>query len=213
MTVYFQHIEGSKKGLVEPFNLDRIRIGRLSDSDLKFNPRKDRAVSGNHAEIYRQGEVFVIEDLKSRNGTFVNKSRIIQATPIADGDLIEFSTRGPKVVFFTKDPEIRTNGADREKLAHQEYRPKSFAMMVGDALAEAQSSASGRLGGLAVFIREVFKEASAHSSRRFRLIFISLLILLLEVTGGLIYVKYQKRQELNRKVQELIQLRSTEGGN
>ncbi len=103
MAVYFKYTEGSKKGQVQSFDKDRIRIGRQSDNDLKFDPRKDLEISGHHAEIYREGDTFFIKDLHSRNGTFLNSKRIDQPSAIADGDILQFSARGPKIIFSTRD--------------------------------------------------------------------------------------------------------------
>ena len=103
MTVYFEHAEGSKKGQIEAFDTDRIRIGRKSDNDLRFDAERDREVSGYHAEVYREGPTFYIRDLRSTNGTYLNARRIDQPTAIADGDIIQLSARGPKIVFSLKD--------------------------------------------------------------------------------------------------------------
>lgn len=47
-------------------------IGRLPDNTVVIdNP----AVSGHHACISRDGDLFVVEDLQSTNGTFVNEKR------------------------------------------------------------------------------------------------------------------------------------------
>jgi pSer/pThr/pTyr-binding forkhead associated (FHA) protein len=61
-------------------SVDEIRIGRRSDIELSL-PFK--ALSGLHARLRRQGSgggershTWVIEDLESKNGTFVGKSRI-----------------------------------------------------------------------------------------------------------------------------------------
>jgi len=61
-------------------SVDEIRIGRRSDVELSL-PFK--ALSGLHARLRRQGSgggarshTWVIEDLESKNGTFVGKSRI-----------------------------------------------------------------------------------------------------------------------------------------
>ncbi|MFV9503809.1 MAG: FHA domain-containing protein [Oscillochloridaceae bacterium umkhey_bin13] len=50
-------------------------------------------VSRRHALIKRQGERFVVQDLMSANGTFVNGLRLPpnQAIPIAPGDELRFS--------------------------------------------------------------------------------------------------------------------------
>lgn len=48
-------------------------IGRTPNNDICID---NLAVSRNHAQIVREGECFVIEDLDSNNGTFVNGNRI-----------------------------------------------------------------------------------------------------------------------------------------
>jgi type VI secretion system protein ImpL len=104
MIIYLEHIAGSKKGQVESFESERIRIGRQADNDLRVDPEKERGVSGHHAEIYRQGEAFWVKDLQSKNGTYVNGRLISQPTPVAPGDIIQFSPHGPKVALLTKTP-------------------------------------------------------------------------------------------------------------
>jgi type VI secretion system protein ImpL len=97
--IYLKHVEGGKRGQVESFDLERIRIGRHPDNDLKFDPGMDREVSGHHAEILCQGERVSIRDLQSRNGTLVNGRRINQTTLLRHGDAIQFAPTGPKVIF------------------------------------------------------------------------------------------------------------------
>lgn len=97
--IYLKHVEGSKRGQVEEFDLERIRVGRHPDNDLKFDPGVDREVSGHHAEILCQGEQVSIRDLQSRNGTLVNGRRINQTTALRHGDTIQFAPTGPKIIF------------------------------------------------------------------------------------------------------------------
>jgi len=52
-------------------------IGRLPDNTLVIdNP----AVSGHHACVFRDGDAYIVEDLQSTNGTFVNEKRITRRT-------------------------------------------------------------------------------------------------------------------------------------
>jgi pSer/pThr/pTyr-binding forkhead associated (FHA) protein len=61
-----------------------VAIGRLPDNDLVIdNP----AVSGRHARVYREGDHYVLEDLKSTNGTFVNNKPIARHT-LLEGDSV-----------------------------------------------------------------------------------------------------------------------------
>jgi len=61
-------------------------IGRRPGANLQvISPR----VSGRHAELLTIGKHLFIRDLGSTNGTYVNRRRIEQPTPIAEGDHIE----------------------------------------------------------------------------------------------------------------------------
>ncbi len=66
--------------------LDRplIRIGRSSKNDLVLD---DDQVSRAHAEVSFQDGRFVVADLKSRNGVFVDKARVVRA-PLSSGSRI-----------------------------------------------------------------------------------------------------------------------------
>ena len=99
MPILLRYTEGSKAGQVDSFDQDNVRIGRQSDNDVQFDPRQDVSVSGYHAEIYRDGEAFFIKDLQSRNGTFVNSHKIDQPVLLKEGDVVQISGRGPKLVF------------------------------------------------------------------------------------------------------------------
>jgi pSer/pThr/pTyr-binding forkhead associated (FHA) protein len=48
----------------------------------------DPAVSTRHAEVAVRGGAFVVTDLGSTNGTFINNARISQPTRLGDGDLL-----------------------------------------------------------------------------------------------------------------------------
>jgi hypothetical protein len=53
-----------------------VTIGRSPGSDL---PLDDGFVSSTHARIVPRGPYFVVEDLGSTNGTFVNEKRVTEA--------------------------------------------------------------------------------------------------------------------------------------
>lgn len=59
----------------------------------------DPEVSRRHAQIIFQGGRYVIEDLGSTNGTFVNERRITVPTPLSNGDLIEVG-EATKITFL-----------------------------------------------------------------------------------------------------------------
>jgi hypothetical protein len=66
--------------------LDRtLIIGRRPDCDLTL---RDDAVSGHHARIIWDGNGWILEDLGSRNGTYVNGERASRPVPLQTGDAI-----------------------------------------------------------------------------------------------------------------------------
>ena len=60
-------------------------IGRANSNTITIN---DPSVSTNHARIVRTADGFVLEDLKSRNGTFVNGEKVAEKRLLVDGDLV-----------------------------------------------------------------------------------------------------------------------------
>lgn len=56
-----------------PIDKDIITIGRKPGNDIHID---NLAVSGFHAKVYRDGDKFIIEDMGSLNGTFVNGTKI-----------------------------------------------------------------------------------------------------------------------------------------
>ncbi len=64
-----------------------VRIGRAGDNDLVV---AEPQVSSHHAELeYRQGH-FYLRDLRSTNGTWINKERLQAETLLKPGDVVAF---------------------------------------------------------------------------------------------------------------------------
>ena len=73
-------------------------IGRMPDNTVVIeNP----AVSSHHACVFRSGDDFIVEDLESTNGTFVNEKRVTRRT-LQSGDVVLI---GKHKVMFDRDAE------------------------------------------------------------------------------------------------------------
>ncbi len=92
-------LSGALAGRIYVFSKTEIQIGRQSSSDLQFDPQRDLEVSAQHGVIIRQGSQWVVRDLESRNGVFVNGHRIKGNTPLQDTDHLRFGVDGPTVEF------------------------------------------------------------------------------------------------------------------
>ena len=64
----------------------RTTIGRSPDNDIFLD---DVTVSRKHAVLAQNGNQFLIEDLGSLNGTFVNRRRIESPTRLESGDEVQ----------------------------------------------------------------------------------------------------------------------------
>jgi len=87
-----------------------VSIGRLPDNLLVIdNP----AVSGRHARVYKEGNHYVLEDLKSTNGTFVNDKPVARHT-LLEGDIIVVGKHN--LVFTLKGGEQSEDHKQEEAL-------------------------------------------------------------------------------------------------
>lgn len=103
--IVVRHRKGSRAGEVEEFPLlefDNLMLGRHPSSDVRFEPEKDDLVGRQHARIVRDAvgpSRFWVMDLNSRNGTFVNRSRVMGSMPLSPGDVIQLGAGGPEIEF------------------------------------------------------------------------------------------------------------------
>lgn len=111
IVVQLIHISGPLKGQIQEFSEFAIAIGRHSSCHLQFPPDLT-IISRKHAEIIREGNQFKLLDF-SVNGTFVNGKRVKEAF-LKNGDVLDFSEKGPKVSFLT---QIKEEQAEWENLS------------------------------------------------------------------------------------------------
>ena len=100
-----------------------VRIGREPGSTILFSGDAAKVVSTRHAEIRFEGGTWVVVDLGSRNGTYLNGRRLGAATPVKVGDTIRMGESGPELSVASvtealdatlaehpKPPEVRAYG-------------------------------------------------------------------------------------------------------
>jgi len=89
MTAQFQFVmrAGPNAGKIFPLEGAEITIGRDSSNAISIN---DAEVSRRHAKLLRQETGYILEDLGSTNGTFVNGKRISAPCVLQGGETIGF---------------------------------------------------------------------------------------------------------------------------
>jgi pSer/pThr/pTyr-binding forkhead associated (FHA) protein len=89
---------GPLKGQSFPIRVPVVNIGRADYNDIVL---QDPSVSSAHAKIQRREGIWVLIDIGSTNGTFVDDERISGEVPLAPGAVIRFGDLA--VVFDSRD--------------------------------------------------------------------------------------------------------------
>lgn len=116
------NIESFKQTDLPPTNIDAVllygnskvvlkkitRIGRKPENDLALN---DPEVSSQHAQIKADVGGYVLEDVGSTNGTFINKIKINEPTRLTSGALIKIGETQMQFVFGDPSENLRMTSA------------------------------------------------------------------------------------------------------
>jgi pSer/pThr/pTyr-binding forkhead associated (FHA) protein len=100
-----------KENVLGRYNVDKgksLTIGRRKDNDIVI---ENLAVSGHHAKIDSVGEAFVLVDLQSKNGSFVNE-RLVNSHWLKNGDIVNIGKHF--LVFSTEDDAAAADGTPAE---------------------------------------------------------------------------------------------------
>jgi pSer/pThr/pTyr-binding forkhead associated (FHA) protein len=110
-----------KDSVLKTIVLDKevITIGRHSDNDIHID---SLSVSSQHARIVKYHKKYIIEDLDSTNGTFLNKKRISKEK-LSDNDVLTIGKHSLTTSFKTSDKDsIATDIVDATmKLTTEEH--------------------------------------------------------------------------------------------
>ncbi|HEV3452029.1 MAG TPA: FHA domain-containing protein [Acidimicrobiia bacterium] len=75
---------------------EEITVGRGGGCSIVLPD--DHYVSTLHARVFRRGDEVLVEDLGSRNGTYLNGSPVTSATRLRRGDRVQFGQTVAEVV-------------------------------------------------------------------------------------------------------------------
>ena len=73
---------GSLKGTTINLSEQQITLGRANDATLVLN---DDYASSRHARIFPQDGQWIVEDLGSTNGTYLDRQKVTRPTPVPAG--------------------------------------------------------------------------------------------------------------------------------
>ncbi|QDT11862.1 Transcriptional regulatory protein ZraR [Planctomycetes bacterium K23_9] len=118
-------------------------IGRTSANQIVI--RSDQA-SRRHARIFWSDEAWNLEDLGSRNGTFLNGQRIAEATGLRDTDLIDVA--GYTIQFTRRIEGSSANGSANAGAASQVTDDQITMEMDPDAITDRRRHSHYLRGGI-----------------------------------------------------------------
>jgi pilus assembly protein CpaF len=121
----------------ESFDKNEINVGRVQGNDLML-PKGN--VSKHHARLLFRDGRFIVTDLKSTNGTYVNGRKIAQATIVREGDkiyigdfVLRLETNGasaapPEATSQGEEESIRTLARDNVPPPRQVNNPPAVTL-------------------------------------------------------------------------------------
>jgi len=103
MAAQFQFVmrSGPNAGKIYPLEAPEIIIGRDANNGVAIN---DAEVSRKHAKLSLHGSAYVIQDLGSTNGSFVNGQRVTTTQVLNPGDTVSFGENIVLMYEATFDP-------------------------------------------------------------------------------------------------------------
>ncbi|NOJ92914.1 FHA domain-containing protein [Corallococcus sp. CA049B] len=149
LTPAFVYVErGPGAGQLVPLRQGSITLGRSSTSDLRL---QHASISRRHAQLTRRGNVFMVRDLGSQNGTFVNRQRIKGEVELQPGDELSLGNATLRLRGSGAGPTLSRTALDtlRPRTAKRRLNGVAVAVaaaVVGSAAAALISVVAMRMG-------------------------------------------------------------------
>jgi WD40 repeat protein len=158
--IVLRHLIGSrekKEDIFKPGSFKEITLGRDLTSSVRFGEDEEFMVSRHHARIIQNPALpafYLITDLNSINGTFVNDQRINGTFGLKKGDVVRLGVGGPVFQFDIVDesdlivnnqaPAVTVNlkGVPPPQLAQPVMQPATADVAEQISKAEAVGAAS-----------------------------------------------------------------------
>jgi serine protease Do len=219
--IVLRHLTGSKANQVDEYPLNHIKelsIGRDPSSLVKYDPDRDDLVGRQHATISQNTSdptQFTISDLNSRNGTYVNKQRILGSTKILPGDVVQLGPGGPEFQFDIEPRPAnmvrptRVGDAVTPPLGAVGVPPTRFGTPPAGIPQTAPAGAIETRVGKATVERMV-AQSKSDSKKYVVLALVAFMLIVVVVAGGLFaYFRIQANKTASDSAQQLNSIKGT----
>ncbi|MFQ3591119.1 MAG: FHA domain-containing protein, partial [Chloracidobacterium sp.] len=194
--IILRHLSGSRVNRVEEFplaHLTELDIGRDNSCRVRYDPDRDDLVGRHHAKIsIESGEppAFTLKDLGSRNGTYVNRQRVVAPVRLHPGDIVQLGPGGPEFVFDV-DPPI-PGSVRPTRVADEPSSMPPKATRVADARSPLPSTPGSGIGKATV--ERLIGQVKSDNRSAIILVASLVLIVVAGVVGYMGYLGYKQRQ-------------------
>ncbi len=121
---------GKLDGVRWPLDKTQMLLGRSPECDLVV---ADRQISRVHARIRQAAEGYVLEDLGSKNGTYLNGTLVKEPVVLQDGDVIQLALAA-KFIFVGTEATLplSLNGVAQLGLGRLRMDTQAHRVWIGD---------------------------------------------------------------------------------
>jgi pSer/pThr/pTyr-binding forkhead associated (FHA) protein len=135
-------LAGAKQGLEIPLKKDKFLIGRAKECSLRAG---SEAISRRHCAFVRKDDGrWTVRDLGSRNGTYVNDTRIGEEVALSVGDEVRVGPLKFRVATMEAKPSAAPQASSPANVAKPKKQPpvKDVADVVQRTVSKAEGSTS-----------------------------------------------------------------------
>lgn len=188
-----KHLSGSKANQVEEFSLkhhNELIFGRDLTATVRYDADRDDLVGRQHAKIARDPanpNGFLLTDLNSSNGTFLNQQRVYATVKLNPGDRVQFGPGGPEFTFDVEPRSTEQVKATRAVDSQAATIPSTRVVGVGAGFA-GEAKSAGTVGKATVerMVSQAVADTKREQGRKFGLLGgITVGLILLLVVGAL----------------------------
>ena len=195
MTPRLAILSGGRAGTVAPIAGAVASIGRHPTCQIRLDADRDTDVSNRHAVIQQKDGVWIVRDLGSMQGTYLNGQRISAEQPLNDGDLLRLGASGPELQFLLSD---RAQVAEPSRTPMQ-AQPAKPALSHDELAQILENEQAGRLARDAA--------AAARKSRLIRIV-VSSVAAVIVVAGALFIWRLQATKRAEEEARLLLLARA-----
>jgi cell division protein FtsB len=209
MKILIKHLTGTLSGKSESFDSTENRellVGRDAECAVKYDEDRDDLVSHQHLKIIANPSSpsgFNIVDLKSRNGTFVNRQRVATSACLKHLDVVQLGAGGPEFRVEYDPPPVVASRPTR--VAENDF---SSARMTREASLPVSAVGTRPVGRLTVerMLGESFQKVKRESNKALWVGVVGIVVVLGLAAGLFFLLKNSSEESARRAAQQQVLL-------